>query len=122
MNRSCMGLLAGLAAFVLSGTVRADGGGGMDEIAMQVGDRICIIGNTTAERMQHDGWLETMLHQRFPKEKLVIRNLGFSGDELTLRLRSMDFGSQDEWLTRCKADAVWAFFGFNESFQGAAGL
>ena len=35
--------------------------------------------------MQHDGWLETMLHSRFPKLELVIRNLGFSGDELTLR-------------------------------------
>src|SRR5437763_552425 len=61
-------------------------------------DHICIIGNTLADRMQHDGWLETLLQSRFPSHELVIRNLGFSGDELTLRLRSMDFGTPDQWL------------------------
>ncbi len=49
------------------------------------GDHICIIGNTLADRMQHDGWLETLLHARFPRHELVVRNLGFSGDELTVR-------------------------------------
>ena len=48
-------------------------------------DHICIIGNTLAERMQYDGWLETLLHARFPKHDLVIRNLGFSGDEIADR-------------------------------------
>jgi lysophospholipase L1-like esterase len=86
------------------------------------GDRIALIGNTLAERMQHDGWLEAFLVSRFPKHDLVIRNLGFSGDELTLRLRSADFGSPDEWLTRTRADVVFAFFGYNESFAGEAGL
>src|ERR1700741_4006421 len=71
------------------------------------GDRICIIGNTLADRMQHDGWLEAYLHARFPKHDVVIRNLGFSGDELTLRLRSESFGSQDHWLTKCQADVVF---------------
>jgi putative heme-binding domain-containing protein len=52
----------------------------------------------------------------------VIRNLGFSGDELTTRLRSAGFGSPDEWLTRTKADVILAFFGYNESFAGKAGL
>ena len=42
-------------------------------------DHIAIIGNTLAERLQYDGWLETMLHARFPKHDLVIRNLGFRG-------------------------------------------
>ena len=28
----------------------------------------------------------------------------------------------DQWLTRLKADVIVAFFGFNESFEGAAGL
>jgi lysophospholipase L1-like esterase len=72
--------------------------------------------------MQHDGWLETYLASRFPEHDLVVRNLGFSGDELTLRLRSADFGSPDQWLTDTKADVVFAFFGYNESFAGAAGL
>ena len=45
-----------------------------------------------------------VLHSRFPEHDLVVRNLGFSGDELTLRLRSADFGSPDEQLAAVKAD------------------
>src|SRR5262249_53065353 len=81
-----------------------------------------IIGNTLADRMQHDGWLETYIYGRFPKHDLVFRNLGFSGDELTIRLRSAGFGSPDEWLARVKADVIFAFFGYNQSFAGPAGL
>src|SRR5262245_9920275 len=91
-------------------------------LELQPGDHICVIGNTLADRMQHDGWLETLLHARFPKHQLTYRDLGFSGDELTLRLRSADFGSPDQWLTKCQADVVFAFFGYNESFAGPAGL
>jgi putative heme-binding domain-containing protein len=117
------------------------------KLEIRPGDHICIIGNTLAERMQHDGWLETYFHSRFPKHDLVFRNLGFSGDELTLRLRSQSFGTPDQWLagsapvpepnrlfsrigvrdnrfetTNTKADVVFAFFGYNESFAGQAGL
>lgn len=80
------------------------------------GDHISLIGNTLADRMQHHGWLETGLQSRFPSLELTIRNLGYSADELTLRLRSASFGSQDEWLGRTRTDIVFAFFGYNESF------
>src|SRR5438105_1651404 len=86
------------------------------------GDHVCIIGNATAYRMQFDGWLETFIHASLPKHNLVFRNLGFAGDELTVRLRSADFGTPDQWLTKCQADVIFAFFGFNESFAGEAGL
>lgn len=122
------------------------------QLTLNKGDHICIIGNTLADRMQYHGWLETLLHARFPKHDLVVRNLGFSGDELILRLRSMDFGKPDEWLSGVsphpnqkkqdaaifdksnldgtnrfelidtKADVIFAFFGYNESFAGEAGL
>ncbi|MFO0908062.1 MAG: PVC-type heme-binding CxxCH protein [Isosphaeraceae bacterium] len=91
-------------------------------LTLKKGDHIAFIGNTLADRMQHDGWVETYLVARNPQADLSIRNLGFSGDELTMRLRSADFGSPDDWLTRVKADVVFAFFGYNESFAGAAGL
>ena len=93
-----------------------------DTVEIKPGDHIGIIGNTLADRMQHDGWLKTYLQARYPKHALVIRNLGFSGDELTLRFRSADFGTPDQWLTRTKADVVFAFFGYNESFAGKEGL
>src|SRR6516165_2813708 len=91
-------------------------------LELKRGDHICMIGNTLADRMQHHGWLETLIHSRFPQHELVFRNLGFSGDELTLRLRSAGFGSPDEHLVRQKADVIFAFFGYNESFRGPAGL
>lgn len=91
-------------------------------LSLQPGDHICIIGNTLAERLQHLNSFETSIHARFPKHQLVIRNLGFSGDELTTRLRSAGFGSPDDWLRRCRADVVLAFFGYNEAWQDEAGL
>lgn len=87
-------------------------------------DHICLIGNTLAERMQfkgHNHW-ETLLYQRFPKHNLVVRNLSWSADEVVLRPRAEGFGTPDEHLTFSKADVVIAFFGFNESFKGEAGL
>jgi putative heme-binding domain-containing protein len=84
--------------------------------------RISVIGNTLADRMQHDGWLESLVQARFPDKKTVFRELGFSGDELELRLRSQDFGSPDEWLKRCQTDVVIAMFGYNESFADQEGI
>jgi putative heme-binding domain-containing protein len=95
---------------------------GEAKLEIQKGDHIAIVGNTLAERMQHDGWLDTYLHSRFPQHDLVIRNLGFSADELTTRLRSKNFGSPDKWLGAVKADVIFAFFGYNESFGDKAGL
>ena len=75
------------------------------QLKLEKGDHICIVGNTLAERMQHYGWLETLIHARFPEHELVFRNLGYSGDEIdgwknpSHRMRSMDFGSHDQWLT-----------------------
>ena len=91
-------------------------------LELKPGDHICIIGNTLADRMQHDGWLETLIVAKFPKDDLVFRNLAVAGDEVVLRHRSENFGSPDMWLTRTKADVIFAFFGFNESFKGDAGL
>src|ERR1051326_6255596 len=40
---------------------------------------IWVIGNTLADRMQHSGWLESLLYARFPNHNLVFRNLSLSG-------------------------------------------
>ena len=92
------------------------------EFKLEKGDRICYIGNTLADRMQHFGWLETIVQNRFPEQNLAFRNLGFSADELTVRPRSMNFGDPHSHLTHSQADVVFAFFGYNESFDGEAGL
>src|SRR6202042_2352461 len=91
-------------------------------LELKSGDHIAIIGNTLADRMQHDGWLETYIYASFPSLDLSFRNLAVAGDEVAFRHRPENFGSADEWLTKTKADVVFAFFGFNESFGGDAGL
>ena len=91
-------------------------------LELNKGDHIAVIGNTLADRMQHSGFLEAQLHRRFPEHNLVVRDLGFSGDTITERPRSENFGSPDQWLSKVKADVVIAFFGYNESYAGEAGL
>lgn len=93
-----------------------------ERLILEKGDRIVLIGNTLAERMQYFGHWETLLHSRFPELELVVRNLGWSADELTLRPRSQDFQDHGHTLQDHKPDVVIAAFGFNESFAGPEGL
>ena len=86
---------------------------GQELLKLEKGDHIAIIGNTLADRLQHFGHVEATLHYRFPEHNLVVRDLGFSGDTLTERPRSDNFGSPDEWLTKVKADVIFAFFVYN---------
>ena len=92
------------------------------QLKLAKGDHVVLIGNTLAERMQYFGHFETLLHSRFPELELVVRNLGWSADELTLRPRSQDFKDHGHTLADHKADVILAFFGFNESFAGEKGL
>jgi hypothetical protein len=57
------------------------------KLELHKGDRIILIGNTLAERMQYYGHFETLLHARFAELELVVHNLGYSADELKLRPR-----------------------------------
>ena len=86
------------------------------------GDRIILIGNTLAERMQYFGNFETLLQGRFPDLNLVFHDLGWSADELTLRPRSAGFKDHGHTLEDEKPDVIIAAFGFNESFAGPKGL
>lgn len=79
---------------------------------------IIIMGNTFAERMQYFPWFEAALHKNFPADSLVIRNLGWSGDEPYLQPRPLNFGSVHEHLAHQKADVIFLCFGMNESFKG----
>jgi lysophospholipase L1-like esterase/azurin len=81
------------------------------------GDHVVIIGNALADRMQHDGWLETYLQTELPDLKLVIRNQGFAGDRIDHRPRSEGFPSADDYLGLSQADVVFAMFGYNESYD-----
>ena len=108
---------------------------------------IVLIGNNLGSRMLNYGSLETELQLRYPNDSLIIRNMCDGGDTPGFRPHSgrvspwafpgaekfqselaQNSGSEgifetpDEWLTRLEADVILAFFGYNESFEGAAGL
>lgn len=91
-------------------------------LALEKGDRIVLVGNTLAERQQLFNHFETQLLTRFADLDLIVRNLGWSADTLTLQPRPLNFGDAATHLTRQQADVVLAFFGLNESFEGEAGL
>lgn len=91
-------------------------------LKLQKGDHICLVGNALGERMQHQNYWETRLHQEFPEKELSVRNLCFPGDEPFERIRSQNFGSPDSHLAHSKATVVLYFFGFNESFDGEKGV
>jgi len=91
-------------------------------LKLEKGDHMVLVGNTLAERMQYQGGWETLLHARFPQLHLVVRNLGWSADELTIKQRSLNFQDHGHNLADHKADVVLAFYGFNESFGGQAKL
>ncbi|TWT34367.1 PVC-type heme-binding CxxCH protein [Blastopirellula retiformator] len=91
-------------------------------LTLNQGDHVSIIGNTTADRMQHHGWLETYVHALHPELDLTFRNLAFPGDELKVRPREDNFGSADQWLGKNQTDVVFAFFGYNEALHGPGNL
>lgn len=116
-------------------------------LAIRKGAHIVLIGNNLGSRMMNYGHFETELHLRYPDSMLYIRNMCDAGNtpgfrphsgrvspwafpgaekfqtELATKTGSEGhFESPDEWLSRHKADIILAFFGYNESFQGAKGL
>lgn len=91
-------------------------------LTLQKDDQIALIGNGLLDNARHYGFFETLVHQRFPKHKLSIRNFSWPADEIDLQPRPDNFGDLDQHLTYYKTDVIFAAFGYNESFQGPEGL
>lgn len=110
-------------------------------------ERIALLGSGLGSRMSHYGHFETELQLRHPEKNLIIRNMcdegntpgfrphpgrnspwAFPGAEkfqTELAKKSGSSGiymSPDQWLHHLKVDTIIAFFGFNSSFNGPAGL
>ena len=118
-KRLATGLLSALlAAWCSLAEVRAQ----TPALELRQGDTVVFLGNTLAERMQYFNHFETLLMLRFPQLQLRIRNLGWSGDALTLQPRPLNFGDAAKHLHQQKADVILAFFGASESFAGEAGI
>jgi mono/diheme cytochrome c family protein/glucose/arabinose dehydrogenase len=116
-------------------------------LKIKKGTHIVLLGNNLASRMIHFGHFETEMQLRYPDSLLFIRNMGDGGNTPGFRPHSSrnspwafpgaekfqnelahksgsigHFDTPDEWLAMLQADVIIAFFGYNESFQGEAGL
>ncbi len=86
------------------------------------GSHIVFVGNTFAERLQYYNYFEPLLYKSFPDRNLVVRNLGWSADEINWQSRPLNFGAIDQHLTRQKAQIIFACYGLNEAFKGKDSL
>ncbi len=124
--------------------------GSAQRIEPSLGENIVIVGSGIASRMTKFGHFETEIYLSFPDNDLVVRNMADEGNtpgfrphpgrhyeyhfafpgakeivkkELRIDTKSEGhFESPDQWLTRLRADTIIAFFGYNSSFDGEAGL
>lgn len=85
-------------------------------------ERVALVGNSTAERMNLFGHFEAMLHARFPDKEIVFRNFARPADEVANRQRPNDYAKLDDPLAAFGPDTFLCFFGYNESFAGPAGV
>ena len=122
------------------------------ELELPKDAHVVLLGNGLGSRMLRFGHFETELHRRYPEHHLVVRNLCDEGDTPAFRpnagrkspwafpggekfrtlVESKDnwggnsggghFPEPDAWLKQLKPDIIVAFFGYNESFDGPAGL
>ena len=86
--------------------------------AFQKGDVVAILGNGLPDRMQHDGWMETVLQSRLVDQQVRFRNMSASGDRPNNYPRSSGQMSMTAYLQKVKPTVVFAFFGYNDSFDG----
>ena len=120
---------------------------GAGPLQIKKGAHIVLIGNNLGSRMMNFGHFETEMQLRYPDHMLYIRNMCDGGNtpgfrphasrvspwafpgaekfqtELAQKSGSQGFfETEDQWLSRLKADVIIAFFGYNESFAGPQGL
>jgi mono/diheme cytochrome c family protein/glucose/arabinose dehydrogenase len=135
MKKTLFSILAAMVAFPLSAAT-----------APKEGERIILLGNGLGERFLDHPYFEAELQLRYPGKELVVRNLCRVGDTPGFRphpSRKSQWAfpgadkfhpqhkihageghhpTPDQWLSTVKADTILAFFGYNESFDGPAGL
>ena len=85
--------------------------------AFKKGDVVSILGNGLPDRMQHDGWLETLMQSQLIDKQIRFRNMSTSGDRPNDYPRSSGQMSMTEYLRHVKPTVVFAFFGYNESYD-----
>ncbi len=97
-------------------------------VAIGPGERIVLLGGGLFERLQAHGFLETLLASRITESGVVVRNLGWSGDDVQGLARAV-FGTAEDGFKRLTDDVraanptlILIGYGNNEAHHGPAGL
>ncbi len=98
------------------------------QISLEGQPRVVWVGSTWVEREQQSSHWESSVHALFPGKKIVWRNLGWSGDNVSGESRS-GFGSIEDGykellkqIKDAKPNLILLSYGFNEAFEGDKGI
>ncbi len=91
-----------------------------EPLAIEPNQRIVMVGGSLAERMNLYGNFETKLQTRFAAKRPLFRNFGWPADEVGNQQRPGNYTLIDDPLEVYSPDLFLCFFGFNESYAGAA--
>ncbi len=107
--------LAALAALWFASIAIAE----QPNVEIEQGQKIALVGNCLAERMNLYGHFETHLQLRFAEQKPVFRNFGWPADAVDSQARPGNYTKIDDPFLVHSPDLLICFFGFNESFAGS---
>ena len=68
------------------------------QLELHKGDHVAIVGSGLADRQQHHGWLEALIHKAYSDLELTVRNLGFAADEVNVHPRSDEVPTTEQFL------------------------
>lgn len=113
-------VLCWLLALVSPPTLSAADSASVDATAVtiQPQQRIALVGNSTAERMNLFGHFETRIQLRFAGQNPLFRNFGWPADEVSIQQRPGNYTEIDDPFLVYRPDLLICFFGFNESYAG----
>ena len=129
MRAVCWTLL--IAGFTLTAGEQLSADGEKPRTAifeLRDGDRVVLLGNTLVERAQQYGYWETLLTARYPRRRVVFRNLGWSGDTVWAESRVLfdtpakGYARMLAHISKLKPTVVVLGYGGNEANAGRAGL
>ncbi len=106
-----------IVTFTLAGS-RGSNAESTEPVRFRPGQRIALVGNSTAERMNLFGHFETAVHLRTRPEQVTFRNFGWPADEVGNQQRPSNYTEIDDPLKVYGPDFFICFFGFNESYAG----
>lgn len=123
-----LAIALGLAGALAAPPAQADGPDDPPPLELRDGDRVVLVGDALIERMQDNGYFETLLTAAHPDKTLTFRNLGWSGDTVFGEARA-EFGTPEdgfqtliEQVKAAEPTVLIVGYGANESWAGEEGL